>query len=79
VIHLLQTAFYDALAADSAEEAIVAAVNRGGDTDTIGAITGAVAGARFGVEGLTDRWLETIDERDELDRLATELRELEPA
>ena len=55
------------------------AVNRGGDTDTIGAITGAVAGARFGVEGLPDRWLETIDERDELDRLATELRELEPA
>jgi len=79
VIHSLQTALHDALAADSAEEAIVTAVNRGGDTDTIGAITGAVAGARFGVEGLPDRWLETIDEKDELDRLATELRGLEPA
>ena len=78
VIHSLQTALHDALAADSAEKAIVTAVNRGGDTDTIGAITGAVAGARFGVEGLPDRWLETIDERDELDQLATELYELEP-
>jgi ADP-ribosyl-[dinitrogen reductase] hydrolase len=78
VIHSLQTALHDAFAAGSAEEAIVTAVNRGGDTDTIGAITGAVAGARFGVEGLPNRWIETIDGRDELDRLATELYELEP-
>jgi len=55
VIHSLQTALRDAFAADSAEEAIVTAVNRGGDTDTIGAITGAVTGARCGVEGLPDR------------------------
>lgn len=40
VIHSLQTALHDALAADSAEEAVVTAVNRGGDTDTIGAIMG---------------------------------------
>jgi len=76
VIHSLQTALHDAFAADSAEDAIVTAVNRGGDTDTIGAITGAVAGARFGVEELPDRWLETIDEHSELRQLATELRGL---
>jgi len=73
VVHSLQTALHDGLVADCAEEAIVTAVNRGGDTDTIGAIAGAVAGARFGASQLPDRWLGAIDERDELDGVATQL------
>jgi len=73
VVHSLQTALHDGLFADSAEEAIVTAVNRGGDTDTIGAIAGAVAGARFGASQLPDRWLSSIDEVDELEGLATQL------
>jgi ADP-ribosyl-[dinitrogen reductase] hydrolase len=73
VVHSLQTALHDGLVSDSAEEAIVTAVNRGGDTDTIGAIAGAVAGARFGVSQLPDQWLNAIDETDELERLATQL------
>ncbi|WP_135662101.1 ADP-ribosylglycohydrolase family protein [Halorhabdus rudnickae] len=73
VVHTLQTALYDALTADSAEEAIISAVNRGGDTDTIGAVAGAVAGARFGTESLPDRWLEQLDYREGLSLLARSL------
>jgi ADP-ribosyl-[dinitrogen reductase] hydrolase len=73
VVHSLQTALHDGLLADSVEEAIVTAVNRGGDTDTIGAIAGAVAGARFGASQLPDRWLGAIDEVDELGGLAAQL------
>jgi ADP-ribosyl-[dinitrogen reductase] hydrolase len=73
VVHSLQTALHDGLQCDSVEEAIVTAVNRGGDTDTIGAIAGAVAGARFGASQLPDQWLATIDEVDELEGLATRL------
>ena len=73
VVHSLQTALHDGLVADSAEDAIVTAVNRGGDTDTIGAIAGAVAGARFGASQLPDRWLGAIDEVNELEGLATHL------
>lgn len=76
VIHTLQTALHDAIQADSAEDAIVTAVNRGGDTDTIGAVAGAVAGARFGASELPDRWLAEIDEEAELRQLATALQEL---
>jgi hypothetical protein len=36
VVHSLQTALHDGLVADSAEDAIVTAVNHGGDTDTSG-------------------------------------------
>ena len=73
VIHSLQTALHDGLHTTDAEEAIVTAVNRGGDTDTIGAITGSIAGARFGASQLPDQWLAVIDEVDELEALAMEL------
>jgi ADP-ribosyl-[dinitrogen reductase] hydrolase len=76
VVHSLQAALHDALTAVSARDAIVVAVNRGGDADTIGAIAGAVAGARFGASDLPDRWLTAIDERDELEALADDLHAL---
>lgn len=76
VVHSLQTALHDGLLADNAEEAIVTAINRGGDTDTIGAIAGAVAGARFGASSLPNRWLRTIGEDDELGALAEKLVEV---
>jgi len=76
VVHSLQTALHDGLFAESAEEAIVTAVNRGGDTDTIGAIAGAVAGARFGASQLPDRWLRAVDEVVELESLAAHLVEM---
>jgi len=74
VVHSLQTALHDGLSAESAEDAIVTAVNRGGDTDTIGAIAGAVAGARFGASTLPDRWLTALDTTAELESLAEQLR-----
>jgi len=78
VVHSLQTALHDGLSADSAEEAIVTAVNRGGDTDTIGAVAGAVAGARFGASQLPSRWLSAIDKTGELEELANQLPDLQP-
>jgi ADP-ribosyl-[dinitrogen reductase] hydrolase len=76
VVHSLQTALHDGLAAESAEEAIVTGVNRGGDADTIGAMAGAVAGARFGASALPDRWRDAINETGELEDLAERLVEV---
>jgi ADP-ribosyl-[dinitrogen reductase] hydrolase len=73
VVHSLQTAIHDGLFAESAEEAIATAVNRGGDTDTIGAIAGAVAGARFGASQLPDRWVSTVREAEEIEELTDQL------
>ena len=72
VVTTLETSLHDALVADTAEEAIVTSVNRGGDTDTLGAVTGAVAGARFGASDLPDRWvyeLRTAEDRSLTDRV----------
>lgn len=38
------------------EDAIVAAVDLGGDTDTVAAVTGTIAGARAGVVRIPSRW-----------------------
>lgn len=76
VVHSLQTTPHDGLFAESAEGAIVTAVNRGGDTDTVGAIAGAIAGGRCGASTLPDRWLGVLGEADELESLAGELKTL---
>jgi ADP-ribosyl-[dinitrogen reductase] hydrolase len=76
VVTTLQTALYHGLTAPDTREAIIKAVNLGGDADTIGAITGAVAGARHGPESLPAEWLDAIDERAELETLAAQLIEV---
>ncbi|MFM8381217.1 MAG: ADP-ribosylglycohydrolase family protein, partial [Actinomycetota bacterium] len=40
----------------SFEEAVVAAIDLGGDADTVGAVTGAIAGALYGVTHIPSRW-----------------------
>lgn len=77
VVDALQAGLYYALDATSAKDAIVRAVNAGGDADTVGAISGAVAGARFGADALPEVWLNEIGETAELRSLARDLIELE--
>lgn len=57
----------------SFEETIINAVNRGGDADTIGAIAGGMAGARYGYSNIPERWLEVLDSdiKEQLEELVT--------
>lgn len=54
------------------EDTLTAAVNRGGDADTIGAITGGMAGAMYGYSQIPERWIHRLDAelKATLDRLA---------
>ena len=63
-------ALYSFMNAKSAEMAILSAVNRGGDADTVGACTGALAGAYWGLEALPLRWRAGLERYDELVLLA---------
>jgi poly(ADP-ribose) glycohydrolase ARH3 len=58
------TAIYTALALSSFEEAVRFAVRLGGDTDTVAAMTGAIAGARDGVSTIPARWLNALEDGD---------------
>jgi ADP-ribosyl-[dinitrogen reductase] hydrolase len=46
------------------EKAIIEAVNAGGDTDSIACITGALCGARHGVEAFPERWIEGLENKE---------------
>lgn len=46
---------------DSFEEAIIGAVNHGGDADTIAAITGSLAGAKFGYNEIPKKWIKQLN------------------
>lgn len=63
------TALYCFLVSDDFEQAIVKAVCMGGDTDTIAAMAGALAGARFGLGGIPDIWAQ-VEAKDHLVDLA---------
>jgi ADP-ribosyl-[dinitrogen reductase] hydrolase len=73
VLTALRVAFWAALSADTFEQAIVSAANLGGDADTNAAVTGALAGARFGATQIPQRWLEPLLARDHISSLATRL------
>ena len=48
--------------AEDFEQGLCAVVEAGGDTDTNGAVAGAVLGARFGIDAIPRRWRERIAE-----------------
>ena len=55
------------------EEALVELVNSGGDTDTNGALAGAVLGARYGAAEIPPRWIRHVSQRELLADLANRL------
>ena len=62
---------------DSFAQAVLYAVRLGGDTDTIGAMTGAIAGAFHGASAIPPNWLEALENgpqgRDYVTALADQL------
>ena len=52
------------------EDAVLMAINTGYDTDTIGAITGSLAGVLYGEGNIPERWKNNLKKKDELDLIA---------
>ena len=52
------------------EDALIASVSVGGDTDTNAAVAGAVLGARYGAAAIPERWLACIPQRARIEGLA---------
>jgi ADP-ribosylglycohydrolase len=69
----IPTCFYLLLTTESFEEALTEVVNLGGDTDTAGAILGALAGAYHGINEIPRRWLDGLQNRDGIEARAIAL------
>ncbi len=73
VVHSLEAAIWCVYGASSFEEALVTAVNLGRDADTVGAITGQLAGALWSCDSIPQRWLEVLQWREHIEELAMKL------
>ncbi|MDR0387240.1 MAG: ADP-ribosylglycohydrolase family protein [Treponema sp.] len=70
VIDTLEAAFWCFLTTDTYQAAVLKAVNLGDDTDTTAAVTGALAGLAYGLEGIPTAWLKTLAGSKDIRRLA---------
>lgn len=66
VLDTVAAALWCLLNEDGFEEAVVAAVGLGEDTDTTAAVTGALAGAHYGELAIPARWRDAVQHRAEL-------------
>ncbi|MCY9021131.1 ADP-ribosylglycohydrolase family protein [Priestia megaterium] len=66
VVSSLEASIWSFLQSDDYEEAVLTAVNLGEDTDTIGFITGTMAGAYYQLDGIPEEWVCQLAKKEEL-------------
>jgi ADP-ribosyl-[dinitrogen reductase] hydrolase len=76
VLDTLRSALWCFLNTDSLEGAVVRAVNLGEDADTTGAVTGALAGAWYGLGAIPARWRAGLMGAAEIAELATRIHSI---
>ena len=73
VVHTLEAALWAVGETESFEDALILAVNLGEDADTVGAVTGQLAGALYGFGGIPERWLQPLAWSERITRLTDAL------
>lgn len=68
-VETLCAALWAFLKYDSLENSLVAVINRGDDSDSCGAVAGALCGAYYGAAKIPLRWLEKLEFREEIEKL----------
>ena len=69
VVDCLRSAFMIFLQASDYEDGVKRAVLLGNDTDTTACVAGGLLGIRYGVQGIPDRWMSMLREREKADDL----------
>jgi ADP-ribosyl-[dinitrogen reductase] hydrolase len=73
VVDTLEAAIWCLLKTNSYKDCVLKAVNLGEDTDTVAAVTGGLAGLRYGYESIPKEWISTIAKRDYIESLCNQL------
>lgn len=75
IVDTVQTVLHHFFGTADFESCLIATVNQGGDADTTGALAGMLAGARYGLDQIPQRWLERLDPTvsEEIRRQCTDL------
>ena len=64
VLHTIEAAIWSLINTDSLKEALLKAVNLGDDADTVGAVTGGLAGLYYGYNEIPNDWISVIQRRE---------------
>lgn len=73
VVDTYEAAVWATATTESFQDALIAAANLGGDADTVGAVTGQIAGARYGHQAIPSAWLDRLLWRDRIETLGRQL------
>ena len=73
VIDTLEASLWCIFNTTNYKDAVLKAVNLGDDTDTVGAITGGLAGIIYGYDTIPSEWLEVLAKKDNIIELADKL------
>lgn len=73
VVHSLEASLWCLMRHTNYEQTVLEAVNLGGDTDTIGAITGGLAALLYGTENIPIHWKNTLVKRKQIEDLGDRL------
>ena len=76
VVDTLEAVIYCLINNDNYKDTVLAAVNLGGDTDTIAAIAGGVAGIYYGYDSIPKEWIESITKIDYVLELCEEFEKV---
>lgn len=75
VVDSLEAALWSILTSNSFEESVLKAINLGEDTDTIGALTGCLAGLIYGEYKIPEKWINALQEKDYLEQSIEEFED----
>lgn len=70
VVDTLEVSLWIIMNSNNFKDAIIASTNIGEDTDTIGAVTGSMAGIIYGIDSIPKSWLDKLLRKDYLIDLA---------
>ena len=71
IVDTLECVLWIFMNARNYKEAIIASTNIGGDTDTIGAIVGSMAGIYYGIDSIPSKWLDKLQRKEYLVELTS--------
>ena len=73
VVHTLEAALWSVENSSSFSEAVLNAVNLGDDADSVAAVAGQLAGARYGFSEIPSRWLNILAKKEHIESIANRL------
>ncbi|MBQ4509319.1 MAG: ADP-ribosylglycohydrolase family protein, partial [Clostridia bacterium] len=69
VVDTLEASIWCLLNTKSYEECVLKAVNLGEDTDTVGAVTGGLAGILYGYDAIPSEWLNSLVKKEMIEKM----------